>query len=112
MANTLNFNTLKKQYMTVTLPDEKQTVLMIGTPTKNTMTEVIHLERILSSGQVEDDIELMNDIYSVSAKIMSRNKAGITIDKKYIEKYLDYEDIVVFFYSYVQFIGTLGNQKN
>lgn len=111
MANSLNFNALKKQYMTVTLPDEKQTVLMIGTPTKNTMGELIQVQSALISAK-EDDGTLINDIYSVCAKIMSRNKADKKIDKKYLEKYLDYEDIVVFFYSYLQFIETLGNQKN
>ena len=79
MSKTLNFNTVKKEYLTVTLADEKRTVLMIGTPTKRVMSNLIALNESLED--IHDDSvysdEIMDNLYESCAKIMSANKAGI-----------------------------------
>lgn len=111
MSYNLNFNTIKKQFMTVTLPDEKQTVLMIGTPTKSLLAELSTLEDQLKNVANGDDVSI-ESLYDACAKIMSRNKAGTKITRQKLEKCLDIEDITVFFYSYIDFVTTIGNQKN
>ena len=49
MSNTLDFNKLKKKYLTVILADEKNTTLMIGTPTKAVSDELMSMESYLAN---------------------------------------------------------------
>lgn len=113
MAKTLNFNNVKKQYLTVTLSDEKNTVLMIGTPTKAVMDELYNLRDVLKSvDNDEPDIEVTDDLYNTCAKVMSRNKGGIKITGDYLADIFDYEDIVIFFNAYMGFIDEVLGSKN
>ena len=112
MANTLDFNKIKKKYLTVTLSDEKQTVIMIGTPTKAIMDELMSLQTTISGMTGDATEEAMDELYEVCAKLMSRNKTGKVIEKKLLENIFDFEDIIIFFNAYMEFIGTLSNQKN
>lgn len=108
----LDFNTLKKSYMTVTLADEKQTVLMIGTPTKGVMDALTAIQSNLSKTDDENSVEAMNDLYTACAKVMSRNKAGKKITAEYLADIFDYEDITLFFNAYMEFISEISATKN
>lgn len=113
MAKTLNFNNIKKQYLTVTLADENQTTLLIGTPTKAIMGDLMLLKSNLEKiNDAEMDRDVMSDIYGCCANIMSRNKAGIKIDKKLLERIFDVEDVLLFFTAYVDFVSELATSKN
>lgn len=113
MNNTLDFNKIKKQYLTVTLADENKTVIMIGTPTKSIMNIVTSLYNSLDTlSDDEIDVETMSDIYDAVAKIMSRNKTNKKIEKEYLEEIFDFEDIIIFINAYMEFITALADQKN
>lgn len=113
MAKPLNFNNLKKQYLTVTLPDEKKTTLMIGTPTKAIMDDLVLLQGGLETiSEDEANVEATDDLYNACAKVMSRNKGGIEITKKELEKIFDFEDIMIFFNAYMDFISEVTGGKN
>lgn len=111
MSNTLDFNKIKKQYLTIKFADEEKTTIMIGTPTKHIMGELIALDSILNA---EGDIssEDMDELYSVIAKVMSRNKTNKKIEKEYLEQVFDFEDLMIFFNAYLEFINTLASEKN
>lgn len=109
----INFNNAKKQFLTVTLPDEKNTILMVGTPTKAIMNDLILLQSSLEA--MNDDganMDAMDDLYNACAKIMSRNRAGVTITKDHLEAILDFEDIIIFFNAYMEFISEVTGGKN
>ena len=113
MAKTLNFNNVKKKYLTVTLNDEKNTTIMIGTPTKAILSELISLKSSLEA--IEDDStdsDAIDELYTACAKVMSRNKGGVRISKEDLEEIFDLEDIMIFFNAYMEFIGEVSNQKN
>lgn len=113
MAKSLNFNNLKKQYLTVTLPDEKSTTLLIGTPTKKLMDDLTVLQSNLE--EIEDDssnVESFDELYTACAKIMSRNKAGVVITKEKLEDIFDFEDVIIFFSAYMEFIDEVARSKN
>lgn len=113
MAKPLNFNNVKKQYLTVTLADENKTTLMIGTPTKQIMDDLIVLRDLKDSvGEEEADSEVMEGLYSACARIMSRNKGGIQIEKSLLEEIFDLEDIMIFFNAYMNFINEINQSKN
>lgn len=112
MANALDFNKIKKKFLTVTLADEKQTVIMIGTPTKAIMDEMLSLKTTLDTISEDSSDESIDEMYSICAKIMSRNKAGKKIEKEYLENIFDFEDIIIFFNAYMEFVSTLSAEKN
>lgn len=112
MSKTLNFNNVKKRYLTVTLADENNTVLMIGTPTKAVMNDLVLLRSGLESLSDGADDEALDDLYTVCARVMSRNKTGKKITKEYLEEIFDFEDIIVFFHAYIEFVSELSSAKN
>ena len=112
MAKSLDFNSVPKKYLTVTLADEKKTTLMIGTPTKAIMGELLLLQGSVEAMQDDADIESMDGLYNATAKIMSRNKAGIPITKEYLEDILDFEDLIIFFQAYMSFVEEISKTKN
>ena len=113
MAKTLNFNNVKKQFLTVTLADEKNTTLMISTPTKAIMDNLVLLQSTLEAlSENETNIEATNDLYETCAKVMSHNKAGVKITAEYLSEVFDFSDIVIFFTAYMDFVSEVIASKN
>lgn len=113
MTRSLNYNTVKKQYLNVTLADEKNTVLMIGTPTKAVMNSLLTLADTFKDVKEEDvSPEIMDSLYEACAKIMSANKGGIKITTKDLEELFDFEDIFLFYTTYMDFVSEITSSKN
>jgi len=113
MSKVLDFTKQTKNYLTVKLNDEKKTVLMIGTPTKGILSEFVAInEKVSDDGGA--DIDAVNDLYEVCAKIMSFNKGGIKITADYLseECNFDLEDIMLFFRAYSNHMTSITNAKN
>ena len=108
---SLNFNNIQKQYLMVTLNDDKNTILSIANPTKRLLEEFISVQSMLS-GAEEGSMEQIDVLYDMCAKLMSRNKGNITITKEKIEELFDIEDIMVLFNAYMEFITNQVNSKN
>ncbi len=113
MAKALNFNNVKKQYLTVVLADDKKTTLLVGTPTKAVMDDLARLQGSLETlSEDETNVDATDDLYEACAKILSRNKAGVKVTKEYLAEIFDFEDIIIFFSNYMEFISEVTNQKN
>ena len=113
MAKALDFNNVKKTYLTVTLADEDNTTLLIGTPTKAIMDDLVALQDSLEGiSDEEASTEDTEELYGACAKLMSRNKGGIKISKEYLEEVFDFEDIIIFFNAYMDFIAEVTGGKN
>ena len=113
MAKSLNFNNIKKQFFNVTLPDEKNTILMIGTPTKAIMDDLTLIQKsMLSVNDTESSIDVTDDLYNACAKVMSRNKAGTKITGEFLAEIFDFEDVILFFNAYMAFIDEVIASKN
>lgn len=110
MSKTLDFNRLKKQYFTITLADENNTVLMIGTPTKAILDDFLNLKNTLTAENMGDDA--ITELYEICARIMSRNKTGVKITTAQIQELFDFEDILIFIRAYSEFISEVANSKN
>ena len=113
MAKSLDFNKVKKQFLTITLADEKNTTLMIGTPTKAIMDDLMILQNSMSAvSDNETNNEATDDLYNACARVMSRNKAGVKITKEFLSEIFDFEDIILFFTAYMEFIDEVIASKN
>lgn len=111
MAKSLNFNNVKKQFLTVTLADEKNTTLMICTPTKAIMDDLMILQQSMDAVS-DTNNNATDDLYSACARVMSRNKAGVKITKEFLAEIFDFEDIILFFNAYMEFIDEVSGSKN
>lgn len=111
MSKVLDYTKQKKEYLTVKLNDEKKTVLMIGTPTKAILDDFININEQINEN-AGADVEAINDLYRVCAKIMSFNKGGIKITAEYLSEFFDIEDIMLFFNSYSEFMTSITGSKN
>ena len=110
---SLNFNNVKKTYLTVTLADENNTTIMIGTPTKAIMDDLVLLQSGLETISEDDaNVDATDELYSACAKVMSRNKGGIKISKEFLEEIFDFEEIMIFFNAYMDFITEVTSGKN
>jgi len=113
MAKALNFNTVKKQYLPVTFADENKTTIFVGTPTKAIMDDLTlmkaSLDEIAEDGANDADTD---DLFEACAKIMSRNKTGAKITKEFLESVFDFEDVIIFFTAYMEFIDEVIASKN
>ena len=113
MSNSINFNTLKKQYLTTTLPDEKHTTIMVCMPTKSLLDDLMSLETTLNlDGENQNSEEIIGELYAIVAKVMSRNKGGIKITREKLEKCLDFEDLIFYFKEYLKFVRSISTSKN
>lgn len=109
MGKTLDFNKVKKNFLTVTLPDKDLTTLFVLTPTKAIMDAFQMLQDSINN---ENQIEAMDDLYKICAKIMTRNKANIFVTPEKLEQCLDVEDLTIFIQAYSNFLREITNQKN
>lgn len=114
MSKPLNFNNMKKKYLTVTLADEKKTTVMICAPTKRVLSAIIGLKDTMTDIEETNDIseETLNELYSLTAEIMSHNKGGVKIEAELLEEIFDFEDIMTFFDAYMDFINEETAGKN
>lgn len=112
MAKQLNFNNIKKEYLTVTLPDEKRTVLMVGTPNKGLLKELMTIKNALDQYGEDMSEDSIDNLFYICARLMSRNKGGVEIAKDYIEELFDIEDILIFVHAYLDFVTELASSKN
>lgn len=110
MAQVLDFNKVKKSYLTIILPDEEQTKLSLMTPTKKLLNELSEmLPEETGEMPSEEDLE---SLFELTARLMSRNKTGKQITAEQLSDCLDFEDLVAFFNAYTEFVSNIANSKN
>lgn len=112
MTNKLDFTTAKKQFLTVVLPDEKNTTLFVNMPSKSLFEELDSLKDNFSNIDNESADSALGELYDLVARVMSRNKNGIKVTSEDLEKCLDFEDIILFFQSYLAFVNNIKASKN
>ena len=110
MAKSFDFNKFKPKTMNVTLSDEKKTILTITTPSKKLKEELSYFTENINS---EDDDEIIDTLYEVTAKVMSRNTQNIVITSEQLkELYPDENYLIAFLQAYGEFVAELTNSKN
>lgn len=118
MAKALNFNTIKKNYFTVTLPDGgntadgKPTVLQVATPTKRILDEITAMQRLIDRVTDDTEADTVEILYSVCADILSNNRTGRTVDVDYLADIFDLASVVLLYTHYCDFIAEETTAKN
>lgn len=109
----LDFNTMKKASLEIILNDEKQTKIHLYTPSKKLLIELMELSKELSTTTDDTiDIEGIDQLYAICAKVMSRNRENITISSDKLESIFDMEDLTIFLEAYIEFTAEVQSSKN
>ena len=112
MAKGLNFNTLKKTYLPVTLKDDSIPTLLITTPTKKDMDLLVEMNNKLQDASIDQEVGGIDELYDICAKLMSRNIGNVTVTTEQLEECMDVEDIIIFLTTYTAFINEVTGLKN
>lgn len=117
MARQLNFQKVKKEFLTITFNDDRK--ILVRQPTKKIMDQLGDLGEAISEVDVDNgeatennDRESLDIIYGMCAQIMTNNMAKERIEVDYLSEALDVEDLILFFNAYTEFIGDLDQVKN
>ena len=116
MAKTLDFTKRKKEFLTVKLNDEDTTVLAVNMPKKYVYECLLECVDIFEQIDQADDTETitsgMNALYEACALALSNNKQKKEFTAEEVAKFFDFEDLVVFFTAYLNFVDESSKAKN
>lgn len=116
MAKTLDFTTKKKKFLTVKLNDDEKTVLAVNTPTKAIFDVLFECSALLNDIENTDDADAvanaMSTLYEACAMVLSHNKNRKHFTATDLEDMFDFDDLLLFFTTYMDFVGEVANAKN
>ena len=115
MANkTLNFNTLERPCLELTMMDDAQTVIKVGMPSEGLVAQLEQLGANLTETLTKGDKDTVDACYDLAARFIScnRNFIEVTGEELRTRYRLDLEALVIFFSAYIDFIEALKSQKN
>lgn len=110
----LDLNKAKRQSFPVTMMDEKQTVFNLVMPNAETIKRLQAIYKELPSIMNGDDPEALDACYEIAAELFSRNRMQrkVTVDELKIDYMMEFEDLLLFFNAYMEFIRELTKSKN
>lgn len=114
MARLLDFNTVEVQTMDIVLCDDAHTKVHLRYPTEGLVQEIIRISpevhKVLETG----DEASSNLVYDLMARLINCNRDGFKVTGEELRtKYgLDFEKIIVFCASYLEFLNEITNAKN
>lgn len=114
MNKTLDFNSIKKPTLTLTMPNEERTVIRVTTPTVELVEKLAANEKELTKKLKAPDKEGVEAAFALAAEYISINKDGITVTAADLRgKYgWGVDELIVFFSAYKDFIETIESAKN
>ena len=114
MVKKLDFNSLQRPTLDVTMKDEEQTKLRLICPRQGLIERLEAGLNDLQEVCEKRDGSSIKACYELAADLFSENDAGITVTGEELRgKYdLGLEELIVFFSAYMEFINEIKNAKN
>jgi hypothetical protein len=114
MARELNFNSLERPHLKLTMRDADHTVLRVTTPTEELVERLTACADGLQEVLEKKDADAARAAWDLLAELLSYNMEGIKVTANdLIVKYgLFLDDAVVLMKAYLDFITELTNAKN
>ena len=111
---TLDFNSLQRPCIRLTMADENRTEILVTTPTEALVEKLEAVGPELQAACKTGNREAINTIYELAAKLISCNRSGLAVSAEDLrDKYnLDLESMIVFYKVYMDFINEIYNAKN
>ena len=125
MNYTVNFQKAKRNYMVLTFDDEREVekdgktvveeyerTIQVGMPKKRVFSALIDMQEIMdrrnraqtAEEKNEADRQIIDELYVLTAKILSNNLNGERITTEWVEDQFSTEEIQMFFEQYDKFV--------
>lgn len=118
----VNFQKAKRNYMVLTFDDEREVdgkieeyerTIMVGMPKKRVFTALMDMQEIMDKRddaqtkeeKNEANREIIDELYDLTAKILSNNLKGEIITTEWVEDQFSTDEIKEFFTQYVKFVN-------
>lgn len=114
MARELNFNSLERPHLKLTMRDANHTVLRVTTPTEELVEKLTACAGELHEVLEKKDADATRAAWDLLADLLSYNMEGVKVTADDLRgKYgLYLEDAIVLMKAYLDFITELTNAKN
>ncbi len=127
MNYKVNFQKAKRNYMVLTFTDEREEkgkivefekTIQVGMPKKRIFTALINMQEVVdrlneaetAAEKNEVNKEIIEEMYELTAQILSNNLEGENITAEWVDKQLSINEIREFFQEYIKF--TRGEATN
>lgn len=126
MNYKVNFQKAKRNYMVLTFDDEREVekdgktvveeyerTIRVGMPKKRVFSALIDMQEIMdrrngaqtAEEKNEADRQIIDELYILTAEILSNNLKGERITTEWVEEQFSTEEIQTFFAQYVKFVN-------
>lgn len=114
MARLLDFNSIEVQTLDIVLRDDARTTFHLRYPTEGLVQELIRISPEMHKVLETGDAESLNLTYDLVARLVSCNRDGIKVtgDELRTKYRMDFEMIILFCNSYLEFLNEATNSKN
>lgn len=129
MNFNVNFQKAKRNYMVLTFDDERtvdgktetyERVIRVGMPKKRIFTALMDMQEIMdrkgealtAAEKSKANRELIDELYELTAKILSNNVTNEKITTEWVEDQFSVTEIKTFFEQYVKFIQGEASSPN
>lgn len=115
MSRTLDFNSIERPTLNVTMRDEARTVVRISVPTEGFVEQLEALKpTIAKMKENSNTAELFNSMFGFFAKVLSHNEDRLEITAEDLrDKYkLTLVDLFTLYSAYMAFIKDIKTAKN
>lgn len=120
MNYNVNFQKAKRNYMVLTFDDEREEdgetvafvkTIQVGMPKKRIFTALINMQEVAdrlneaetAAEKNEANKEIIEEMYELTARILSNNLKGEKITAEWVDDQLSIEEIKEFFREYIKF---------
>lgn len=125
----VNFQKVKRNYMTLTFDDEREEdgqikecekIIHVGMPKKRVFTALMDMQDIINrkkeAGTEKEkndvDREIIDELYDLTAEILSNNMKGERFTADWVDEYLTIEEIKEFLTQYTKFANGEATNPN
>lgn len=121
----VNFQKAKRNYLVATFEDEKdgkecEKRIWVGMPKKKVFDALIEMQRLMErkkraeteEEKIDIQEETIDELYELTARILSNNKACEIITKEWVENTLDTGELEEFFDQYIKFTQREASSPN
>lgn len=114
MKKTLDFNTIERPALELTLKDEAKTTINVGVPTEELFGKLTDFVPQIKEAFEQDSAATVQYVFDFAAQLMSCNREGLSITADDLrQKYgLKFDDLILFFSLYTDFVAEIANAKN
>lgn len=114
MAKKLDFNSIKKPTLEITMKDDAATLFRVTTPREECVERLEAMGKELKEIVDRGDRAEARAVYELAAELFGFNLDNIPVTAEDLRDvyHLDLEDLVVFFSTYMDFITEVSAAKN